>query len=183
MNAKLTAEYLRARVSYDPISGIFVWKARTEFMFSNGARSAANECAIWNAKHAGITAGHLNKGSGYIVIPINGHLCQAHRLAWLYVHGEIFGYIDHINLDRADNRIANLRIATPAENNANSPKRRGTSSPFKGVTWHKQCQKWQAAIKVAGKNRHLGLFSTEMAAHAAYCDAAKDAYGQFMRSA
>lgn len=80
--------------------------------------------------------------------------------------------IDHINGDRADNRIANLRQATTAENSQNErgPRAHATSG-FLGVGWHAQQSRWRARITVNGKRRHLGLFDTPEAAYAAYVEA------------
>lgn len=158
----LTAEYLRNYMNYDPETGEFSYKSR------QGTRSARAICG--KTLH------------GYRKISIKRQHYPAHRLAWLYVYGEFpNGYIDHINLDKTDNRIANLRVATPAQNNANT-RHRGLSG-FKGVTWHKQCKRWQAAIKVNGKNHHLGLFDSAEAAHTVYCRAAEKHYGEFARAA
>lgn len=74
---------------------------------------------------------------------------------------------DHINGQRLDNRRANLRIVSPSENSHNRRPIRGSSSQYLGVTWHAQCQKWQAIVMVEGKNHYLGLFESESDAGAA----------------
>lgn len=81
---------------------------------------------------------------------------------------------DHINGDGLDNRRANLRPATPAQNAAN---RRAVRSGLKGVTFHKKSGRWQAAIA----KRYLGLFATEAEAGAAYDRAAVERWGEFAR--
>lgn len=92
--------------------------------------------------------------------------------------------IDHINGNGLDNRFCNLRIATYAENAANSRKRRqdNTTSEYKGVwlakdIWRKK--RWVARIRANGKRRHLGHFATQEEAAVAYDAAAKDLYGEF----
>lgn len=161
----LTAEYVRSILSYDEETGQFSYRKR------RGYRSAGQICGTV-------------KKLGYVAIIINRKAFMAHRLAWLYVQGEWpDGFIDHVNTIKTDNRIANLRVATPAQNNANQPLTSRNSSGFKGVTWHKRCGKWQAAIKVSGKNIHLGLFESPETAHAAYMSAAKEHYGNFARAA
>jgi hypothetical protein len=98
---------------------------------------------------------------------------HAARLAWLYVHGERpAGEIDHINGNRADNRIANLRIATRSQNCAN---KKGVS----GVTWHKRQKKWHARIKRHGQLHHIGSFSTYEEALAARNSAHASVFGEF----
>ena len=86
---------------------------------------------------------------------------------------------DHINHDNLDNRRANLRICTPSQNQANTKKRPGCSSRFKGVSWEKRECKWQAYIKVNGKQRNLGHFTDEQDAARAYDEAARQMFGEF----
>jgi hypothetical protein len=87
--------------------------------------------------------------------------------------------VDHINHDGLDNRRENIRCATYSQNNANSRKRAGTSSRFKGVHWSSRERKWLAEIRVNKKQKYLGLFSSEEAAAQAYAKAAGVAFGEF----
>jgi hypothetical protein len=90
--------------------------------------------------------------------------------------------VDHINGDGLDNRRSNLRLCTDSENQGNARKRRRqTASQYKGVTWHKSAQRWQAQIEVARKTRYLGLFHSELDAARAYDAAAKVVFGEFAR--
>lgn len=158
----LTLQRLKSILMYNPDTGVFTYRVRR------------------GACMPGSAAGKISS-FGYWRISVDRKLYQAHRLAWFYVTGEWpSGPLDHINLDKLDNRLSNLRIATPTENNANTRCRNALG--LKGVTLH-GCGKWQAAIKVDGKNHHLGLFSTPELAHAAYCGAAKVAFGKFARAA
>jgi HNH endonuclease/AP2 domain len=84
--------------------------------------------------------------------------------------------VDHINHDGLDNRRANLRLCSVSQNQANSLKRRGTTSKYKGVCRYRG--KWQATITV-GKQYHLGFFDSEEDAARAYDKAATEAWGQF----
>jgi len=68
---------------------------------------------------------------------------------------------DHINRNRLDNRKANLRIVDPAGQAQNHSARRGSTSPFRGVSWHSVTGKWQARVGLDGRQHHLGVFSTE----------------------
>jgi len=106
----------------------------------------------------GDTAGRLHS-MGYWCIGLFGEQYLAHRLAWLYVHGEFpENQIDHINHDRIDNRIVNLREATNATNHMNRPMQRNNKSGFTGVFFEKSISKWRAQLRTDGKNIHLGVF-------------------------
>ena len=162
----LTADQLRERASFDPQTGIFTWIVATN-----------------NRVKVGDVAGTINQ-LGYRRLIINKRSYSCARLAWLYMTGEWpRDQIDHINLSKADNRWCNLREATPSQNQANSGVPRNNSSGFKGVFWEKSRGKWRAEIKVNKKGVVLGRFATREAAHAAYCTAAKNFFGEFMRVA
>lgn len=120
---------------------------------------------------------------GYTIIPIDGMKHRAHRLAWLYVHGEIPAMqIDHINGIRHDNRLSNLRLATNSENCSNARIRSDNTTGYKGVTWHKAIRKWTARIMVRKKHLNLGVFDSPEDAYAAYCAAAKEHHGEFAKA-
>lgn len=129
----------------------------------------------------GTIAGALDK-NGYINIRVLRKLYKAHRLAWFYVHGvwpEMD--LDHIDGDKTNNSLGNLRLATSAQNVANSGVRSDSISGIKGVKKRNDCNKWRAQITENGKRRFLGNFDTADEAYAAYCDAAKKHFGQFAR--
>lgn len=112
----------------------------------------------------GDMAGYLSKG-GYRCIKIYRKLYLEHRLIWIYYNGDIPDgmQIDHINRIRDDNRIENLRLVTPQENNFNSSS--------KGYRWNKKGKKWISSIKVDGKKKYLGSFKNEEDARQAYLNA------------
>lgn len=158
MRRELTAERLRELLRYDPETGILSW------------RVDRGKCGI--GSRAGDSAGWPDK-KGYLRAKVDGNDFMCHRLAWLYVHGRWPAkQIDHINGVRDDNRIANLRECSAGENQQNqrNPRRCGTSG-FLGVSFKKHCKKWAAKIKVCGKQKHIGYFSTPEEAHAAYLKA------------
>lgn len=161
---KLAVGRLRAILSYDPDSGVF------RFLVPRGTRSV------------GAIAGSPSS-SGYIQINIDRRKYHAHRLAWLYGHGQWpTNQIDHIDGDPSNNRLKNLREATQSQNNRNSRLRKNSSSGLKGAYFFKRDRCWMSAIKVDGRQLHLGYFDTKQEAHAAYVAAARIAAGQFMRT-
>jgi len=132
---------LKRLLSYDPDTGVFTWLVDRS-----------------NKVRVGHRAGVVNK-RGYSVITINYTQHRAHRLAWLYVHGRFpENNLDHVNRDKTDNRLCNLREATSTENNRNMPRKKANTSGVNGVHWSKSSRKWHAQISILGKTTHLGLF-------------------------
>ena len=98
---------------------------------------------------------------GYLCATIGGKPYQLHRLIWLYAHGSWpSGEIDHINGNRSDNRIENLRDVTSSQNGRNKRVSSANTSGVTGVTWFKSRNKWVAAMNMNGKRIHLGYFET-----------------------
>lgn len=123
-------------------------------------------------KPPGSIAGSLDR-KGYVCIGIDFKMYKAHRLAWLVVHSTMPSFqIDHINRKRADNRISNLRIASPAENlqNRESASRRSASGLI-GVSWHKKTKAWRAKIQCGGTVKSLGYHKSKEEASEAYLKA------------
>lgn len=89
--------------------------------------------------------------------------------------------VDHKNGDRLDNRKENLRVCTRTENQRNAGKQKNNRSGYKGVSLHKQCQRFQARIHIKGRGNSLGLFNTALEAAHAYNTAAKKLFGEFAR--
>ena len=160
----LTQERLKELLSYDPDTEEFRWRV------TRGGTA-----------RAGSVAGYA-RPDGYIKIKIDGKFYLAHRLAWLYVHREFVPEIDHINGVLSDNRIANLRPATHSQNLGNGRKHSDNTSGFKGVHWDKRRKKWRAVIGHNSCQIHLGRFDTIEEAHAAYCDKARELFGEFART-
>jgi len=159
----LSATRLREVISYDPETGLFRWE-----------RPTSNRVAV------GEIAGCLSSTLGYIVVRVDGHMHQAHRLAFLWMTGRYpRGLVDHINRDRTDNRWINLREADYSQNAANSAKHTDNSLGFKGVHIHQQTGRYRAQLAVRGKRVSLGLFDTAEQAHAAYLEAARAHFGAY----
>lgn len=129
---------------------------------------------------AGNTAGAACRG-GYRQIRMFGRLYMEHRLVWLWFFGEWpNAEIDHINGIRTDNRIENLRIASRSDNCRN--RRAALAGRLKGTTKRPR-GRWKAQICVDRKKISLGTFNTAEQAHAAYCRAATQFFGEFARAA
>ena len=157
----LTQKRLKEVLSYNHETGVFIWLYRRRGPIAKGSM-------------AGTTTVY-----GYRTIGVDSIVYQAGRLAWLYMTGKwpkVF--IDHINLDRSDNRFSNLRECTVSQNNSNN--RGWGKSGVKGV---RPCNgRWQARITVKNKERHLGLFDTPEEASKAYKAAAEKFFGTFHRA-
>ena len=134
----MNAEDLKNILSYDPIGGDFLW------LCDSGAR-----------KVKGNIAGHLQHG--YRKIQILGKKYSAHRLAFLYMTGELPpNQVDHINHVKDDNRWVNLRLSTYSENSKNHPMQKNNTTGIVGVNRDKRKSLWKAMITVNGKSIYLG---------------------------
>jgi hypothetical protein len=135
----ITQEQLKNLLDYSPETGNFTW-------------NVAKKGAAKNKK-----AGSINK-NGYITICVNYKQYYAHRLAWLYVYGDLPEHIDHINNIRSDNRICNLREANFFQNSHNTKISKRNNSGIKGITFNKNAKKWCASIMSFSKKIHIGYF-------------------------
>lgn len=123
----------------------------------------------------------LTDHRGYLRFSANKYgVVIAHRAAWLLHYGSLpETHIDHIDGDKQNNRINNLRLCTHNQNQHNQGIRRSNSSGYKGVSFMKSAGKWQAQICCNSKIKHLGLFvHKEDAAHA-YDIASLELHGEF----
>jgi hypothetical protein len=161
----LTAARLRYELSYDSATGIFTWNV------SNSPRIKVGQVA------------GCARPNGYVTIHCCGRLWRAHRLAWMHVYGWMPAKkLDHIDGNKANNAIANLRLATDAQNAWNSRMQHDNASGLKGIYFAPHVSMYRARIKVQGKTFCLGYYKTKEEAHAAYCKAAREHHGEFWRA-
>lgn len=133
---ELTQDKLKAILKYNPEIGIFKW--------------------LKNNKVAG---GRHNQGYENISIKKKRYL--SHRLAWLYIYGYMPNFIDHINGNRKDNRIKNLRSVNRQENQRNMKLHKSNKSGFCGVCYNSNKNKWRAYIVINNKQKSLGVFKNK----------------------
>lgn len=149
------------KLDYDHATGLLRWRV------SSGSRKSGSVAGTTTA-------------DGYVRLKLNRKLCLAHRVAWEIHYGNPPALdLDHINGNRADNRIANLRLVQKSHNQMNRRLHKPTKSGVKGVNWNQQEQKWVSRCAANGKRKHLGYFDTIEAAAAAYQHAARESHGAF----
>ncbi len=153
---------------YDPEAGKLYWRLD-------------RICGPRVIRKAGDEAGSV-ADSGYRIIVVNYSRLYAHRLAWFMAHGQWpERQLDHKDLDRGNNRLANLRPASNGQNMANTKVRAKTG--FKGVIVPKRAPNcFVAQISINSRPKYLGTFKTAEAAHAAYMKAAVERHGEFARA-
>lgn len=163
-----TAERVRGLLDYDQITGVLRWR-----------------CNVANVK-AGSVAGCAKRT--YVAVSIDDVVYRAHQVIWLWMTGEWpKSFIDHKDTKKQNNAWDNLREATKSQNMANKGTTKKSSSGLKGAYQYKAGKKygkpWQAGITVNRHRIHLGHFATAEEAHAIYCAAAKEHFGEFARAA
>jgi len=154
---------LLSLLHYDPDTGEFTWKVRK-----------ANCIAV------GDRAGGVRPKDGYRMIQISGRFYLEHRLAWFYVHGQWPGdCVDHINFNKADNRIANLRKAEKWQNCCHRDLNAHAPSGCSGVNFRSDMDKWRVRVGANGKRTTIGHYDTYEEAVAARMRAKQTLCGEF----
>ncbi len=149
----LTQDQLKSLLSYNDETGEFT---RVKAVGHNGN---------WKA---GRKVGYLDKSNGYIKISLLGKKYYAHRLAWLYVHGYLpKEQIDHIDHDKMNNAIVNLREASDQVNRMNQPPSKANTTGFCGVGYIESSGKYRARIMKNGKQLHVGCYDSAESANTA----------------
>lgn len=153
---------LKRQLAYDAKTGLFKWKVRS----SSRAK-------------VGCIAGYT-RIDGYVAIRLLGVRFPAQRLAWLFHHGRWPPEtIDHINRCPGDNRITNLRLASPTQQQGNKRLDCRNKSGFRGVFFDKRTRKWTATLSTKKGLRRIGAFTEKKLAVEAYEREAKKYFGEF----
>ena len=159
-------ERVQALLDYNPQTGRLHWKIAAAKWIKPG-----DEAGTY-AKRA-------------IDVTIDRKSYRAHRLIWLLVnrHDPGAALVDHIDGNYYNNKIENLRLTTTQENACNQRRRIDNTSGYKGVSWDKNRNSWQASIFVNQQRIFLGRYALKEDAYAAYCAAALNLHGEFARLA
>jgi hypothetical protein len=162
----ITQEELKEQVKYDPDTGEFTW------LKLNPNNRVSKIGGLAGSKDS----------YGYTVIQLNNVRYKAHRLAWLYMNGEMPSKsIDHINGCTSDNRISNLRDVSHSENCKNQKVHKRNTTGYRGVSYFKANKKYTAYITVNYKRIHLGYFATIEDAVNKVKEARATLHGEFAR--
>ncbi|EHK78049.1 HNH endonuclease [Sinorhizobium meliloti CCNWSX0020] len=178
----MTSKFLGECFRYEAASGNLYWKDRPASHFS-GSQSRADR---FNSSHAGMLAGAVNKTDGYLRVNISRIRVGVHRVIWALWNDvdllDVPPILDHINGVRVDNRIVNLRPATPIQNSRNRTHESDSATGVRGVTLSKsESASFVARIAVGAENVGLGSYQTIEEARAAYLGAARLLHGDYMR--
>lgn len=161
----ITSKRLREVITYNPETGAFTWMK-----------------TLSNRAVAGSITGLSKDTKGYAVIRVDGRLYRAHRLAVLYMTGELPRHdVDHINGIRDDNRWSNLRQAERWQNISNKRISSNNKSGIKGVCWNSAHKRWLATIKHKGRQIYIGEFTDKLDAAHAVAKARDLLHGEFAR--
>ncbi len=139
----LSVAELKNSLSYNKDTGLFTWLAVRPY----------------GRYKVGDIAGYTEKRDRYVRITLNLTVYSAHRLAWFYVYGEMPNVVDHIDGDRSNNRIENLKNGTNLANSKNQKKNKNNKSGMSGVHLNKRDSKWYVTVSVLGKKHFLGSFN------------------------
>ncbi|HEJ8266517.1 TPA: HNH endonuclease [Klebsiella oxytoca] len=161
----LSLETVRNFFSYDETTGILYCKSP------------------FGSKSPGDTLG-VKTDTGYLRVFFNGKNIRVHRIIWVLKYGEIPStlVVDHIDGDKLNNRITNLRLCTQNQNTRNRRIHSNNAAGLKGVYFNdspRNRKKWIAQISIAKKKIRLGRFHTKEEAHRAYVAASMQYHGDF----
>ena len=157
---------LKQLFEYNKETGELIWKVSTNS----------------NVKIGDIAGSIDHRDRGYTDISIDGKRYKSHRLIWIWHFGNFDGMLDHIDTNRRNNKIENLRIATASQNNYNTNISKSNKSGIKGVYWEKFSQKWRVKIEANGKVYYFGRYSDLAKATQVMIESRKVLHGEFANS-
>lgn len=150
------SEYLHECFITDPDNGLLFWKERPIHHFaSEGAMK------LINTRCAGKEAGCMGS-DGYLRVRFKGRSHLLHRIMWELINGRIPNemQVDHINHNRSDNRICNLRLATKKENLKNKSRSKLNTTGESGISYRQDVNKFMARVSINGHRHSIGCFET-----------------------
>jgi len=159
-DADLTSEYLHTLLKY--CDGKLFWKV------NRGKARAGDEAGCIGNR-------------GYVLIVVNGKQRMAHRLVWIMHGKDPAPMLDHIDGNQLNNRIENLRPITVSQNQCNTKLRKDSTSGIKGVSWHRQTNKWIGQIWHEGKLYRVGGFKDKHECAVAVQKLRESLHGEFAR--
>lgn len=169
--------YLTQCFNYEPLTGIVTWKSRPRSHFNTDR--GFNQT---NSRFSGKVVGSKDK-DGYLIVRIDGTNYRLSRIVWKIYHGtDPFYEIDHIDTNKENNSIANLRDVNHIVNSLNRNKPSSNKSGYLGVHFCKEMRKFRATIRVNGINKSLGFYETPEDAHSAYKHEANLLFGKLKRT-
>lgn len=152
---------LRRLLRYDCETGKLFWRARNSSQFYNDNGRAEASALMWNDRFAGQMAGTMEDG-GYTRLYVNHRNQLSHRVIWAMAYGEWpRGQIDHIDHDRSNNRLENLRLVSERGNSRNRRLSGRNTSGINGVCWDIDLSKWRAQIVIERRCVYLGVFASK----------------------
>jgi hypothetical protein len=153
-------------------------KANELFTYKNGS-------LFWKTykrnRKMGCPAGTLS-ANGYLQVCVDGKSYYVHRIVWVLHGNKPAPVLDHINGNKADNRIENLRAATYSQNGMNRGSNSNSTTGVKGVYWYKNINKWRAIVQLNYKQHHAGYFDTKEEAAAAVTALRARLHGEFAKT-
>lgn len=171
MASTLTAEYVRSILDYEAAFGNLIWRYRDDKPIK------------WNSRCAGKIAGEKSPKK-YQGMTIDGRKYQCHQVVWLHCNGTWpSSEIDHIDRNKHNNKIENLRLVDRCLNMHNTAVSKRNTSGYRGVSWHKKASKWQVHLTVNKVPVFRGLFNCPTEAHLAYQENAAKYLGEYARTA